>query len=171
MQKTWLIILVLLMVSCFSKHKAVSEKTTTQTVEKVRDTIFHIPSDQSSLAALIDCQNQVPIIKVLQSKPGSYLNPPKYQLKEIEKAENPEYQESKQAADTEELRFLLEIECEARAQEMFASWKETHIREQKEIPMFINELTFWQQAQINLGRLFLLLLIILSVLSLLKRRL
>lgn len=134
---------VLLAVGCKSSKPVVLEtktevtKTVTQTIH---DTVYKIEKDSSSYKALVECINGKPKIKeVLVSTPGKNLNPPKVNFK----------------------GNYLEVDCEVRAQELFAQWKSEYILEtQKQTtPVKVNELTFWQQLQIKLFRLLMLSLI------------
>lgn len=115
----------------------------------VRDTVFKIEKDSSRAVAIVDCIEGKPVIKMTKQTPGKYLNAPKLVLQDN----------------------LLTVDCEAKAQELFAQWKETHSTEKTEIPVYINELTFWQEVQVNLGRAFLLLALVLTAVQLFKKRL
>ena len=115
----------------------------------VRDTVFQIEKDSSRTIAIVDCLEGKPAIRMCQETPGNYLNAPRLVLNDS----------------------ILTVDCEARAQELFAQWKETHSTEKTEIPVYINELTFWQEVQINLGRAFLLLALFVTAVQLFKKRL
>lgn len=115
----------------------------------VRDTVFQIERDSSRAVAIVDCLEGKPIIKMTKEIAGNYLNVPKLVLNDS----------------------ILTVDCEARAQELFAQWKETHSTEKTEVPVYINELTFWQEVQINLGRVFLLLALLITAVQLIKKRL
>ncbi|WP_264548022.1 hypothetical protein [Flavobacterium sp. N2820] len=139
-------VLTILLISCGSTKSAVvqnntaTEKTITETVH---DTIFKIEADSSTYQALLDCQNGKVVVKeVINAEPGRTLKSPKVRI------------------DNNKLR----VDCEARAQELFAQWKSTHETEKifvsKEIPVITNKLTWWQQTKI---RLFWILLIYVSV--------
>lgn len=115
----------------------------------VRDTVFKIEKDSSRTIAIVDCLEGKPAIRMSQETPGNFLNVPRLVLQDS----------------------VLTVDCEARAQELFAQWKETHSTEKTEIPVYINELTFWQEVQINLGRAFLLLAVLITAVQLFKKRL
>ena len=57
----------------------------------------------------------------------------------------------------------LQVDCEAEAQRLFAQWKSTHETEKifvsKEIPVKVNELTWWQQTKIRLFWIFLIIIL------------
>lgn len=116
----------------------------------VRDTVFQIEGDSSRVVALVKCADNKPVeIRQIKETAGTYLNVPKLVLNDN----------------------ILTVDCEARAQELFAQWKETHSTEKTEVPVYINELTFWQEVQINLGRVFLLLALLITAVQLIKKRL
>lgn len=104
-----------------------------------RDTVFQVLPDSSRTAFKVNCINGKPVINLLGTTPGNYLDFPKIQP----------------IGDN-----VYEALCEAKAQELFLKWKETHTQERIEIPVETNVLTFWQTLQIYLGRAFLLLLIV-----------
>lgn len=115
----------------------------------VRDTVFQIEKDSSRAIAIVDCLEGKPAIRMSKETPGNFLNVPRLVLQDS----------------------VLTVDCEARAQELFAQWKETHSTEKTEVPVYINELTFWQEVQINLGRAFLLLAVLITAVQLFKKRL
>lgn len=115
----------------------------------VRDTVFKIEKDSSRAIAIVDCLEGKPAIRMSKETPGNFLNVPRLVLHDS----------------------VLTVDCEYRAQELFAQWKETHSTEKTTIPVYINELTFWQEVQINLGRAFLLLALLLTAVQLIKKRL
>lgn len=128
---------LLTIVSCGSSKPIVLQNETTKTIiETVHDTIFKIEKDSSSLEALLECQNGKVVIKqIVQGEPGRTLKSPKVRI-----ADN-----------------LLKVDCEVRAQELLAHYKNTyeatHI--QKTLPPIeVNKLTDWQKAQINLFRIY-----------------
>lgn len=115
----------------------------------VRDTVFQVERDSSRAVAIVDCLEGKPVIKMAKETEGTYLKVPRLVLNDS----------------------ILTVDCEARAQELFAQWKETHSTEKTEVPVYINELTFWQEVQINLGRAFLLLAVLITAVQLFKKRL
>lgn len=139
-------VLFAILASCgSSKPPIVIEKETTKTVtETVRDTIFKIEKDSSYYNALLECQGGKVVIKeVVSAESGRTLKSPKVRL------------ESNQ----------LKIDCEARAQELLAHYKNTHTKENQilRIPYKVNELTFWQQQQIYLFRILAIILFLLGL--------
>lgn len=136
---------LVVLASCGSSKPATTEtKTVTTTItETVHDTIFKIEKDSSSYLALLECQNGKVVIKeVTQAEPGRNLNSPKVRI------------------DNNQLK----IDCEARAQELLAHYKDTHRTDAtqlvitKTITLEVNKLTFLQELQIWLGRIFLLII-------------
>ncbi|MBS1535315.1 MAG: hypothetical protein JST78_09575 [Bacteroidetes bacterium] len=141
MRKTELFICCLLtlfavLVSCKSTKPTVNSETTT-IVETVHDTIFKTEKDSSSYKAYLDCVNGKAIIKeVVHAEPGRNLKSPTVRL----------------------VNNTLQVDCEARAQELFAKWKSTVKDRIKYIP--VNVLTWWQKTQIYGFRALLCLLLI-----------
>jgi hypothetical protein len=137
---------IVVLASCGSSKPATTEKqNSTITVKQtVHDTVFRIEKDSSSYRALLECQNGKVVLKnVIEAEPGRTLKSPKVRL------------------DNNQLK----IDCEARAQELLAHYINTHRTDAtqlvitKTITIEVNKLTFLQQLQIWLGRIFLLLLI------------
>ena len=130
-------VLFAILASCgSSKPPIVTQKETIKTItETVRDTIFKIEKDSSYYNALLECQGGKVVIKeVVSAESGRTLKSPKVRL------------------DNNQLK----IDCEARAQELLAHYKNTHEKEVQtiRIPYEVNKLTFWQQQQIYLFRIF-----------------
>jgi len=118
------------------------ERTKTITKkEVVHDTVFETQKDSSYYKALLECRDGMVIIKSnLKEQKGSYLQPPKVNLRDN----------------------ILTVDCEAEAQKMYAKWKDTYIIENLQSntskPVFVErQLTWWQQSQIWCGRIFLIL--------------
>jgi hypothetical protein len=132
---------------------ATTETTKTITIkEVVRDTIFKTEKDSSYYKAYLECidgkvvTKEKPIIKS-----GKFLQPPKVSLKDN----------------------ILIINCKAEAQKLFAQWKDTYTAANaqtiKKIPYpVIQPLTWWQTTEIILGRIFLGLILIFTVVGVLK---
>jgi hypothetical protein len=150
-----LIVLTILLVSCGSRKSAVVQNNTVKTItETVHDTIFKIEKDSSYYQALLDCQDGKVIVKnVSQSEPGRTLKSPKVRLE----------------------NNILQVDCEAKAQELFAKWKSTHetevIRITKEVPVTSNILTWWQQTKIKLFWFFGAILLAQTIWQIVKRKL
>ncbi len=134
----------LVLVSCSSPKPVLSEekaKTITIT-ETLHDTVFKIEKDSSSYRALLECQNGKIILKnVTQAEPGRTLKSPKVRLDNNK----------------------LSVDCELNKQELYAFWKSKQVKEVEiktiRITKYVNVLTFWQQLQIWLGRIFLIVLV------------
>lgn len=123
-----------------SKPSTFENKTQTITIkETVHDTLFKIEKDSSSYRALLECQNGKVVLKnVTQAEPGRTLNSPKVRLDNNQ----------------------LQIDCEARAQELFAQWKNTFESNYvKKIPppIEIYKLNWWQETQIKILRVIAIL--------------
>jgi hypothetical protein len=145
---------LLTIVSCGSGKPIVLQNETTKTIiETVHDTVFKIEKDSSSLEALLECQNGNVVIKqIVQGEPGRTLKSPKVRI-----ADN-----------------LLKVDCEARAQELLAHYKNTH--EANTIiktlpPIEVNKLTDWQKAQINLFRIYAVLTLLFGAWVFIKSKL
>lgn len=132
---------LLTMVSCGSSKPIVSQNETTKKItETVHDTVFKIEKDSSALEALLACQNGKVVVKqIVQGKSGRTLNSPRVRI-----ADN-----------------RLKVDCEARAQELLAHYKNTHEATVQTITntIEVNKLTLWQQLQIVGFRLFTILLL------------
>ncbi|QAA81407.1 hypothetical protein EI546_06540 [Aequorivita sp. H23M31] len=146
MRIVFAILIPLMLLGC--KARKMVPKTIEREVKVVvRDTVFKIERDSSRTITLVDCIDGKPVLKKTRETPGKNLKAPKLTLKDS----------------------VLTVDCEARAQELLAQWKETHSTEKTEIPVYINELTFWQEVQINLGRALLALALIVTAVQLLKK--
>ncbi len=134
------------LVGCGSGKPVVVQNETTKIIkETVHDTIFRIEADSSSYKALLECQNGKVVIKnIVQSEPGRTLKSPKVRLSDN----------------------LLKVDCEAKAQELFAQWKDSYISQDTVTqlpPIITNELNFWQKLQINGFRIYIVLTLLLAV--------
>ncbi len=94
----------------------------------------------------MECINgKVKIKEVTQSEAGRNLKSPKVRIEDNQ----------------------LKVDCEARAQELLAQYKNTLSTTTTEIVITktieVNKLTFWQKAQIWAGRIFLVLLLLVLV--------
>lgn len=161
MKKYWLVSLGCLFLfavaSCGSTKPTVNDSINTSKekiiTETVHDTIFKTEKDSSSYQALLDCINGKVVVKeVTQAESGRNLNSPKVRLENNK----------------------LSIDCEARAQELFAFWKSTNVAEKeyvtikKTITITINKLTWWQKTQIYGFRILFSILLIMAAWKYLK---
>ena len=136
--------------SCSSK-KAIFQKEITKDsiVETMHDTVFSVEKDSSYYKALLECQNGKVVIKaVTGTSSGRKLKPPKVAVQDN----------------------LLEVNCQAEAEELFAFWKSTFIRNYKGVtePVITNELTWFQKTQIYIGRTAVVLVVLYLLLLLFK---
>ncbi|WP_395049405.1 hypothetical protein [Flavobacterium sp.] len=135
---------LVVLASCGSSKPATTENKTITFKETVHDTVFTIEKDSSSLKALLECQNGKVVIKnIVQSEPGRKLKSPKVQI-----ADN-----------------VLQVDCEARAQELLAHYKDTQQATVQTITntIEVNKLTFWQQLQIWGFRIYTVLLLLFAI--------
>lgn len=127
-------VLTILLVSCGSTKPVVVQNETINTktiTETVKDTTFTIEKDSSSYRAELGFSDGKVVVKnVTQAEPGRNLKSPKVRIKNNQ----------------------LEVDCEARAQEIIAQWKEKNQNNETittvEVPIRTNYLTWWQQTQI-----------------------
>jgi hypothetical protein len=144
---------LLTIVSCGSGKPIVLQNETTKTIiETVHDTVFKIEKDSSSLEALLECQNGNIVIKeIVQGEPGRTLKSPKVRI-----ADN-----------------LLKVDCEVRAQELLAHYKNTHNASTiiKTLPPIeVNKLTDWQKTQIKLFRIYAVLTLLFGAWVIIKSK-
>lgn len=145
-----------ILVGCSSQKPPIeTTKNETNKITEViiRDTVFEVEKDSSFYKSWVECVNNKPVLKPLETattptketsvketkKPGKYLKTPDVSLQ----------------------GNVLEVSCEAEAQRLFFQWKEKFIQEQKtttktvvlppvEVP---RELTWWQKLWIGLGKI------------------
>lgn len=146
-------LLVTTLVSCKSASVVPPTKIeTTNTVTKtevIRDTVFEIQKDSSYYKAYLECVNGKVEVKqktVPHTQKGNHLQPPKVNIKDN----------------------IITVDCVTEAQRMFAEWKETYtdsvLKSITENPYIVEkELTWWQNTQIILGRIFLGIIILLAL--------
>lgn len=141
-------------VSCASKKPTDPVIVTkTKTIkEVVKDTIFEVKADSSYYKAYIECLNGKPVITqpdtiAVISKSGSYIKAPKVTL-------------SKSG--------ILEVNCEAEAQKLFKSWKETYVNEQE--PLIVEKTVplekpypWYVKIQLWAGRFLLSMLLLILI--------
>lgn len=138
------LIILLIMTSCKSTQEPVIiEKIRVEKVkETIRDTIIEVVADSSAYKALLECQDgKVVLKKELEKKAGKNLKEPKVNLDD---------------------KGVLQVDCETEIQYLKAKLKdkETRIENSIEVPIYIQTpLSWWQMAQIWLGRLFLLIIL------------
>jgi hypothetical protein len=125
-----------------------TDTTTTKTETVIlHDTILTTEKDSSYYRAYLDCVNgKVIITPKVKTKKGSYLQPPKVNIKDN----------------------ILQVDCEAEAQKLFTKWKEKFISEHRatiqRIPYPVEkELTWWQKSRMTLGSIFLVLLLLIAL--------
>lgn len=129
--------------SCVSGKPTIQDGKIIKITETVHDTIFKIEKDSSTLAALLECQGGKVVFKnIIESESGRNLKSPKIKLS----------------------NNILKVDCEARAQEVLAHYKNTHEQlysyKNKTLTKEVEkQLSWWQKLEIWCGRLFLLILI------------
>lgn len=153
---TFLLIL-LAMTSCRSyKPAVVTENRTETNTETLHDTVFKTEPDTSAYKANLGVnpgangKSKIAIVEVVKTKPGKYVTVPTVKI----------------------LDNTLYVDCEARAQELFAFWKSKQSvkKEVIEKPVFIeHQLTFFESLQIWIGRVLLGLLILIIIIWLIKK--
>lgn len=125
----FLLILLFMVSGCKSAKPVIvpeKEVTTEKVVETVHDTVYKTEKDSSAYRALLDCQNgKVVVRQVKQATAGKHLNAPVVSI-----------------ADNQ-----LNVDCEARAQELYAKWKSTYIEKNKatQTPVYIDKPLKWHQ--------------------------
>ena len=135
--------------ACKSTSAVLPTKTTDSTTTKIvtteiHDTVFKTQKDSSYYKAYIECVNGKPVIiqkSKDESHKGKYVAVPKVNLTDSQ----------------------LRVDCEVAAQEYFAKWKDTYIKEHKQITIRIpypveTPLSWWQHTRIIAGNVFLSLL-------------
>lgn len=143
-------IAILLMTSCGSKKRAIQKEITSDAIiETLHDTLFSVEKDSSFYKALLECQNGKVVVKeVTKTKSGRKLNTPKVAIENNQ----------------------LNVDCTTEAETLFASWKDTYIKNYKGVEKTVttNVLTWWQQTQINIGRILMFILALWILLKLFK---
>lgn len=159
--KCWGIFLVFLLVlaspfllsGCKTLPPA-SETTEVKVTETLRDTVFTEVPDSSSIKALIECQNNKPVIKqIIQAKSGKRIRPPSLTLK----ADN-----------------ILQCDCKADSLKFIAFWKDKYreLSSVKQKPVLVEKkLTWWQETWIALGKILTAATLIIISYKLFKNRL
>ena len=147
---------LVLAVSCASKKPSdpVIVESTRTIREVVKDTIFKVESDSSFYKAYVECRNGKPVIvkDSIIEKSGKTVLVPKVILK----------------------NNYLKVDCNKKAQQLFAGWKETYIQEQKplivEKPVYKEKPFRWcHKALMWLGGIFLFIVGLAIFLKLTKR--
>lgn len=122
-------------------------------IEKIHDTTFIVEADSSSIKALIECIEGKPRIKeIVEIESGKVLKPPKIKL----------------------VDDVLSVDCEKSAEELFLTWKEKYVQENrsKTIPVEVEkQLTWLQQTQIYAGKVLFVLILLMLFYWLLKKQL
>lgn len=147
--------LLFAVVSCKSTKPTVTEKeaVTKTIIEAVHDTVFKTEIDSSTYKALLECRDGKVVVKeVTQAEPGRKLKSPKVRI------------------DNDKLS----VDCEARAEELFAYWKSTQVADIQyktiTVTKFTNILTFWQQFQIKGFSILLGLILLLIIWLIIKSK-
>lgn len=151
-------------VSCKSRKppEPVTIETTKTITQIVKDTVYKVEADSAFYYAWIDCQNGKPILRNEQSaisnrqsalanskKSNKALQPPKVKLN----------------------GNRLEVECYQKAQELFKTWRETYIKENRTTkqPVYIEKPFRWyHKALMWTGGISLLLVALGAIIKFIK---
>lgn len=133
--------------------------TNTKEITKIiRDTVFQVEADSSYYEAYIKCVNGKPVLQdtketKFNSKPGKSIKQPSAKI------------------DGDKLK----VDCFKDEEKLHKQWEEIYIKEHEQKPIYVPQLvykdkplTWWQNKQIWLGRIF-LGIISLGVLSFILR--
>lgn len=144
------LLILLVMTSCKSKANLVrSEVITDSIIETVKDTVIQVAKDSSSYEAFLECKDGMINVKsISKTSSGRKLKTPKVTIE----------------------NNVLKVDCEAEAEKKFFAWKEKFLKSFKvsTIPVITNELTWWQQTQIYIGRLLFIVLLMWILILVLK---
>jgi hypothetical protein len=150
-----LFIVSLALVSCASKKpvESVIITNTKEITHTVRDTIFRVAADSAYYEAYIECQNGKAVITKSIGKAGRSMS----ELKVIIEGNK------------------LRVDAYKNEEELHKKWQETYIKEREQKPIYVAKpvyedkpLTWWQNTQLWLGRIFLFFISI-GVLSFILR--
>ncbi|MFK7099471.1 hypothetical protein V3471_00550 [Flavobacterium oreochromis] len=142
--KTKIIVLVMLglLFSC-KTAKPIEQEQNQKTIETiVKDTVIEVQADSTFYKALIECQNNKPVLieKDLANVKPIFKEPLKIRTKLV--------------------NGMLTVDCKKEAQKLFLQWKEKHISETKIKtvvlpPKLIKKpLTWWETLWCSLGKFF-----------------
>ncbi|WP_267402791.1 MULTISPECIES: hypothetical protein [unclassified Chryseobacterium] len=154
----------LVQVSCL--HRKPSEpviiENTKEVLTIVKDTIFRTEADSTYYNAFIECINGKPVFRsseisenesIQRDKSYKGLLPPKVSL----------------------VNGNLSVQCYNQAQEFFKTWRETYSKEHEQTPIYIEKpiykaqpLSWFQQTQLWLGRIFLALLALFALVLIIR---
>lgn len=157
LKQTLILIFAILLTVVTSCKTAVPQgsKETVSTItitEVVHDTVFTIQKDSSSYKALLECREGKVVIKTpIKATAGKVTEKPKVLIQNNE----------------------LSVDCETKAQELFAQWKSQDKHEKiavtERIPYPVEkQLTFWQKLLIVCGKIFLTLVVLACITFILK---
>ena len=153
-----LMVVFLLLCTAFTACKSTSavlpqtntDSTSTKAVEiKIHDTILQTKPDSSYYKAYLERVNGMVVLSQkskVETQAGNYLKPPRVHIKDN----------------------ILQVDCQAESQKLFAQWKEMYTKENhsviKKIPYSIEkQLSWWQKTQMIAGDIFLIILILFIV--------
>ncbi|MFC3159002.1 hypothetical protein SAMN05443633_107159 [Chryseobacterium arachidis] len=153
----------LVQVSCI--HRKPSEPVTIEKTKEVftivKDTIFKIEADSTYYNAFIECVNGKP---VLNSEMNENFRTKAYKS-----------EMSLLAPKVSIVDGKLSVECYKKAQESFKTWRETYTKEHEQTPIYIEKpiykaqpLSWFQQTQLWLGRIFLALLALFTLVLIIR---
>lgn len=121
--------------------------------ETIRDTVVSIPADRSSFRAAlsVDQNGNTTIKEVLNAHVGKRAKAPQVRMK----------------------NQILHVDCVCDSANIYLKWKEIHITDSLSETTFVpveKELNAWQQVQIWLGRVFLVLFTAFMIMLLMSRK-
>lgn len=160
--KCWAVFLVFLLIiaspfvlsGCKAKLPSETQKSEVVITETLHDTVFTEVPDSSSIQALIECQNNKPVIKqFLTTEAGKRIRPPALTMK---------------AND------IIQCDCYADSLKLYAFWKSKQslkTTETQKAVLIEKQLTWWQKTWIALGKILTAAASALVAYKLLKNRL
>nr|WP_315032494.1 hypothetical protein [uncultured Chryseobacterium sp.] len=154
----------LVQVSCL--HRKPSEpviiENTKEVLTIVKDTIFRTEADSTYYNAFIDCSHGKPVVKAseMNEKISHKADPSKSGLL---------------APRVSLINGMLSVECHKQAQELLKTWRETYTKEHEKTPIYIEKpiykaqpLSWFQETQLWLGRIFLALLALFALVLIIR---
>ncbi len=156
-----LLLTVFFLVGCSKKLIPPPPSVEVTRIEKeiIRDTILTTKVDSTLYSALIECQNGKPVLKAVDPPIIETVLKPNTAYTTIKANKAQLLKSPRKPPDIQLKGNILEITCYTQAQQLFFSWKEKYLQEnrleiQKEYIPY--PLKWWQKTLMWLGGLFLL---------------